>query len=217
MAKKINKEYLLEFLESMIPGDVLSYDPKLFPLLREIIEEQGDAQIRRNACFQMGKLLRRSMDMEYCRFFIARLEQETDKYVLSDMLKGLGELTLPPEMGIDPIIALSRHENWMIRHQAIAALKASNTDASREAARYWVQQTDEKQYRFELVYAHAALSEIGTAQDVKLLEEHANSRFQDVKSSAQYAIDQIRRRENGTENKPFSAIRKFFRKSQKKT
>ena len=64
MAKKINKEYLLDFLESMIPGDVLSYDPKLFPLLREIIEEQGDAQIRRNAYFQMGKLLRRSMDME---------------------------------------------------------------------------------------------------------------------------------------------------------
>ena len=76
MAKKIKKEYLLEYLEAMIPGDVLSYDPKLFPLLREIIEEQADAQIRRNAYFQMGKLLRRSMDVEYCRFFLARLEQE---------------------------------------------------------------------------------------------------------------------------------------------
>ena len=217
MAKKINKEYLLEFLESMIPGDVLSYDPKLFPLLWEIIEEQADAQIRRNAYFQMGKLLRRSMDMEYCRFFLARLEQETDKYVLSDMLKGLGELTLPPEMGIDPIIALTRHENWMIRHQAIAALKASNTDASREAARSWVQQTDEKQYRFELVYAHAVMSDIGTAEDVELLEKHANSRLQDVKSSALYAIDRIQRRENGAENKPVSAIKNFFRKSQKKT
>ena len=101
--------------------------------------------------------------------------------------------------------------------QAIAALKASNTDASREAARYWVQQTDEKQCRFELVYAHAALSSIGTAEDVELLERHANSRLQDVKSSALYAIDQIQRRENKVENKPISAIRKFFRKSQKKT
>ena len=217
MAKKINKDYLLEYLEAMIPGDVLSYAPKLFPLLREIIEEQADAQIRRNAYFQMGKLLRRSMDVEYCRFFLARLEQETDKYVLADMLKGLGELTLPPEMGIDPIIALTRHENWMIRHQAIAALKASNTDASREAARYWAGQADEKEYRFELVYAHAALSEIGTAEDAQLLGKPANSRLQDVKSSARYAIDRIQRRENDAENKPVSAIRKFFRKSQKKT
>ena len=217
MARKINKEYLLEYLEALIPGDVLSYAPKLFPLLREIIEEQADAQIRRNAYFQMGQLLRRSMDVEYCRFFLARLEQETDKYVLADMLKGLGELTLPPEMGIDPIIALTRHENWMIRHQAIAALKASNTDASREAARYWAGQADEKEYRFELVYAHAALSEIGTAEDAQLLGKPANSRLQDVKSSARYAIDRIQRRENDAENKPVSAIRKFFRKSQKKT
>ena len=216
MAKKIKKEYLLEYLEAMIPGDVLSYDPKLFPLLREIIEEQADAQIRRNAYFQLGKLLRRSMNVEHCRFLIARLEQETDKHVLAAMLTGLGELVLPSEIGIDPIISLSRHENRMIRHQAIAALKASNTDASREVVRYWVQQTDEKQCRFELVYAHAALSSIGTAEDVELLERHANSRLQDVKSSALYAIDQIQRRENKVENKPISAIRKFFRKSQKK-
>lgn len=213
----MTKDELYAFLEEMTPsGELLDSldDPSwhahrkaermadggLFPLLREIIEERPrkeDTELRRNACFVLGRLLQKGMNTEYCQFFLDRLEKETDKYILDAMLNGIGQLKLPPEVRIDAVIACSRDKWWLVRHSAIHALRASDTDAAREALRYWVGQTEEKKYKYELIYANAALGEIGTPEDIALLEQHIHSRIRDVKDSAAYAVNSIRQRTAG--------------------
>lgn len=172
-------------------------DRQLLPMLRKVIEERqkpADKEFRRNAYFLLNKLLLREMDTDFCQFLIDCLEWEKDRYVIAALLDGLGWLRFPEGIRIEPIIACSRNEKWLIRHSAIHALRASNTEESREAVRYWVRQPDEKKYKLELIYANAALGYIGVPEDIALLEQHVHSRIRDVKDSAVYAIGNIRQR-----------------------
>lgn len=174
-------------------------DRKLLRLLCEIVEEHSrkqEKELRRNAYFVMEKLLSKAMDTEYCQFLLDRLGMETDRYVLAAMLDDIGWLRLPRDVNIENIISCSKNEKWLIRHSAIHALRASDTEEAREAVRYWVRQADEKKYKYELIYAHAVLNEIGTAADISLLEQHTHSRIRDVRDSAKYAIESIRKRIN---------------------
>lgn len=210
----MNKDQLCKLLEEMTPSSVpvnSADDPswhahrraeklhnaQLLPMLREIIEEREkktDKELRRNAYFVLGQLLRKEPEPAYCQFFVDRLQKETDKYVLDAMLTSIARMHLPSDVNIEAIIACSRNEKWLIRHNAINALQASHTEASREAVRYWVRQEDEKQYKYELIYANASLGYIGEEADIQLLETHTHSRIRDVKQSALFAIDNIRRR-----------------------
>lgn len=170
---------------------------EVFPLLREYIEQrtkQADTKVRENAYSVFVKLLFRTFDPEHCQFLIDRLKAETNKYILHTMLSGISRLQLPEGIDISPIVECSKSEEWMVRHAAIMALGRSNTDASREAVRYWVRQENEKQYKFELIYANAALGYIGEPGDTALLEQHIHSRIPDVKDSAIYAINNIKKR-----------------------
>ncbi len=170
---------------------------QVFPLLREFIEGRtgkAEAKLRENAYFLLGRLLRDGMEPEFCQFLIDSLSRETDKYVLHTMLSGIGRLQLPVDIDVAPIIACSKSNEWLVRHSAIVALGMSNTDASRDAIRYWVKQEDEKHHKFELIYANAALGYIGEPGDIALLEQHIYSRIRDVKDSAVYAINNIKQR-----------------------
>lgn len=210
----MNKDSLYVLLEEMTPGSNqfnapddpawLAHrkaekleDQELLSLLREIIEGHGkkaEKELRRNAYFVMGKLLSKTMEPEYCQFLVDSLTRETDRYVLAAMLDGIGWLLLPPETDISPIIECSKNPNWLIRHSGIYALRASRTESSREALRYWVRQEDEKKNKQELIYAHAALGEIGDMEDIELLEKHIHSRIRDVRDTAHYAMDRIQKR-----------------------
>lgn len=120
-----------------------------FHLLKEYIEsrtEKKDLRIRENVYVVMSKLLDIRMDPEHCRFLIERLKVETNKEVLHTMLSGISRLQLPKEIDVSSIVECSKSDEWMVRHTAIMALGKSDTDASREAVRYWVNQKDEKQY-----------------------------------------------------------------------
>ena len=168
-----------------------------FILLREYIEQhekRKDTKLRENAYTLTAKLLLRNFDLEGCQFLIDRLNLETNKYVLYTMLNGICCLQLPDTIDISPVVLCSKNDEWLIRHTAIMALGKSNTNASREAIRYWVARKDEKQYKFELIYANAALGYIGDPDDIVLLERHMNSRIDDVKDSAIFAIDNIKKR-----------------------
>ena len=172
-------------------------EEELFPLLQEFIvsgSSKAETQIRENAYSILGKLLSRVMEAEYCQFLIDSLDRESDKSVLHTILACLSRLQLSVELDITPIVACSQNEAWQVRHSAIMALGTSDTDAAREAVRYWVFQEDEKQYKLEIIYANAALGYIGNADDIALLEKHAHSRIRDIKDSAIFAIDQIRRK-----------------------
>lgn len=166
-------------------------------LIREYIGLRGkktDTKRRENVYALLAKLLRENMDPVSCQFLIDCLKRETNKNALHTILDGISHLHLPSGTDISAIIACSKSSEWLVRHGAIVALGASNTDASREAVRYWVQQEDEKQNKYELIYAQASLGNIGTEADIPLLERHSNSRIRDVKDSAAYAIENIRHR-----------------------
>lgn len=170
---------------------------EVFWHLREFIEdrkEKSETEIRENAYAVFAQLLLKTFEAEHCQFLIDRLKSETNKYVLHTMLSGIGRLPLSDSIDISAIVACSKSSEWMVRHSAIMALGKSDTDASREAVRYWVRQEDEKQYKFELIYANAALGAIGEAHDLDLLEKHVRSRVPDVKDSAIYAVNNIRKR-----------------------
>lgn len=172
-------------------------EDELFPLLREFIVSRSsktEAEIRENAYSILGRLLSRMMKKEYCQFLVDSLERESDKYVLHSILACISRLQLPDALDISPIITCSKSDLWQVRHNAIMALGASDTDASRDAVRYWVMQEDEKQYKFELIYANATLGHIGDVGDITLLEKHTHSRIRDVKDSAMYAIEKIRKK-----------------------
>ncbi len=55
-----------------------------------------------------------------------------------------------------------------------------------------MKQEDEKKYKYEITYANAAMGKIGDPTDIPLLERHINSRIQDIKISAQMAIEKIK-------------------------
>ncbi len=172
-------------------------EAQMFPLVREYIElrsKKSEIKMRENAYELLGKLLRRTMIPEYCQYLIDCLAKETNKYVLHTILSCLKRLQLPSEMNIANIVRCSRHDAWQVRHNAIMALGSSDTEISREAARYWVKQEDEKLYKFEMIYAQGVLGHIGEASDIELLERHINSRIRDVKDSASFAINHIRKR-----------------------
>ena len=169
-------------------------DPSAFPWLYGIVEanpgkKAGD--VRDNAYFIIGKLLKNSFDREACEFLIQRLEVEDNKYVLSRMLDRITELTLPTEMDITPIVACSKSEKWLVRHSALCALGALATKQSREALAFYLEQDDEKQYRDEMIYANASLGRIGCAEDIPLIEKHLHSRSPAIRDSARFALERI--------------------------
>ncbi len=170
---------------------------EVFFLLREYIErrtKQADIKARENAYSVFAKLLFRTFELEHCQFLVDCLKVETNKYVLHTMLSGISRLQLPEGVDVSSIVECSKNDEWMVRHTAIMALGKSNTDVSRKAVRYWVEQKNVKQLKFEIIYANSALGYIGEPSDTALLEQHIHSCIPDVKDSAIYAINNIKKR-----------------------
>lgn len=177
-------------------------EQEVLPFLREYLQcrdHKSDTQLRENAYGLFAKCLEQNFDSAHCQFLIDRLEAESDKNILHTILSGIGRLELPSDIHIAPIVDCIKSEKWLVRHSAIQALAASDTEASREAVRYWVLQEDEKRYKYELIYGNATLGGIGTPDDIALLERHVHSRIRDVRDSAMYAINNIRQRFGQTE------------------
>lgn len=170
-------------------------DTALLPILEEIITENAKPKgrhIRNEAYFIYGKILKNSFDRNGCVFFINRLTVETDKYILSGMLDRLADIEIPTDLDISPIILHTQSEKWLVRHAAIRALGSCSTQKSRDALSFFLKQEDEKKYKYEITYANAAMGKIGDHTDIPLLERHINSRIQDIKISAQMAIEKIK-------------------------
>ena len=172
-------------------------DPSLLPVLCLLIQDNDNnkqKELRKNIYFLMGSLLRKKMNVEYCQFLIDRLEIETDKYVLSSMLNQISKLQIPNEINMNHVIECSRSDQWLVRHNAINALHASDSELCREAARYWAKQLDEKKYKYEIIFANACLNKIGVMEDIEILDLHTHSRIRDIKDSTLFAIEAIKSR-----------------------
>ncbi len=169
-------------------------DPKLLPLLREVIEENpGKEQqaLRRSAYLVMASLLRQKPDPAYCQFLADRAGAESDQYILDSLLNDIARLRMPPEVRMDEVALKAQSEAWLVRHSAIRALGASASPCCLEAARAWAGQTDEKTYNYEITYACAALGRTGGPEDIPLLKKHLDAKTRDVRDAARFAMDRI--------------------------
>lgn len=172
-------------------------DPALYSVLEELLRQNARPEgkkIRKAAYFVFGKLLKNTPQEEAIQFYLGQLELERDKYILSDMLDRISELTLPPNISVCVIARLAMQKTWQVRHSAIRALGASSAPESRQVLRHYIGQEDIKAYRYEIIYANAALGRIGQAEDIPCLERHVGSRARDVRDSAAFAIGQIQAR-----------------------
>ena len=169
------------------------------PLLyNTIIENQKntkrDKTIRISGYFIISSILKNSSDEFGCEFLIDRLNVETDKYILEHILGYLTLVDIPCSVDIEPIVHLSKSDMWLIRYSAIQALGSSATVKSKEALYFYLNQTDEKKYKFEIIYANVAIGRIGKSEDIPVLEQHLSSKIADVRDSSLYAIESIKER-----------------------
>lgn len=172
-------------------------DVSLYPALRKLILlnlKPKDKKYRDAAYFIMGKLLKNCPENEYISFYLQQMEMETDKYVLSSMLDRVSDITIPINISIEIIVALTMSEKWLIRHSAISALGSSTTSESKQALYYYINQMDEKAYNYEITYANASLGKIGSVEDIPILEQHIKSKIHDIRDSAEFAIHRIQER-----------------------
>ncbi len=176
-------------------------DTTFLPFLQETVlknqkNSKEDKNIRTSVYHIIANIIKNSFDEAACKFLIERLDIETDKYILSDILGLLVWIEIPWNIDIESVIRLSKSDNWLIRHSAVQALGSSKTIKSKEAIKYYLNQADEKKYEYEIIYGNFALGKIGKFEDVPVLEQHLNSRIRDIRESAAYAIKNIKNRDS---------------------
>ena len=92
---------------------------------------------------------------------------------------------------MQPLINTIENSKWQIRQSAIQSLKNSEDKIS-EKALIRILSVSEDQY--DLTYANATLNNMGTERAIPFLEKHLNSRKRDVKGSAKFATESIKKR-----------------------
>ena len=170
-------------------------DETVYPILMKIVEENPKNKSVRAAAYTIiGYSLRNVFNEAACNFLIHRLGGETDKYVIGRILDRLAQLSIPDDIDMSLVIKCSQNDKWIIRHSAINALGSSATQANRDALLFFINQEDEKKYKYEITYANSSLGKIGLKTDIPSLEKHIKSRKRDVRDSALYAIERIKER-----------------------
>ena len=170
-------------------------DASVFAILIKIIEQnhqQKNKDIRRSAYYIIGTGLHTFFRKEACIFLIQKLGEERDTNIISEILDRISCVTIQDDIDISLIVTCSKSKKWQIRHSAIRALGSVATKKNRDALLYYINQDDEKKYKYEIIYSNASLGIIGTSADIPLLEKHANSRIPDICESARFAIDRIK-------------------------
>jgi HEAT repeat protein len=208
------EKYISELIDRMIANEFISStdesisflahreaerltDTAIYPLLKNLLTSHTkarDKRYRNAAYFIMGKVLKNSPENEYLIFYLNQLEKESDKYILSAMLDRISDIEIPQGISIEIIIPFTTSVQWLIRHSAIKALGSSDSSESKTALAYYINQEDEKTYKYEMIYANTAFGRVGTEEDIPLLEQHINSRIRDVRDSAKFAINSIKDR-----------------------
>lgn len=201
LARMLSKEKALSSSESVRwnahrEAEKLN-DASLFPKLIKIIGENqkpNQKNLRECAFFIFGKILKNNFDNEACSFLIQQLKAEKDEDVLTQILRMIGGLKVPSEIDMTNIAECTKSKNIDVRCEAINALGACNCQLSRNTLTDFINLDDEKNYKMEIIYAHASMGKIGGESDIPILEKHLKSRIRDIKGSAEFAIDEIKNR-----------------------
>jgi HEAT repeat protein len=152
--------------------------------------------VRKRAYFILSKLLQKYPDPNPLQFLINQLHEESDKYVVSSLLDFISDLEKSDSMDIEPIIQLSRNNNWQIRHSAIRALNASKSPRAKQVVLEIIANgsNEVKKNQADIIYATSVLSAIGIIEDIAILTELSKVNIRDVRESAIFAIESINHR-----------------------
>jgi len=167
-------------------------DLELLQAAREAVVIEKDKKKRSSLYFVVSKVAVKVDDQDAGAFLIQQLQRESDKYVLMSLLDRISELPKRRSTDITPIIDLTKDKRWQVRHSAIQALKRTDSPIA-EQTLIDILMTSSDAY--DIVYANATLNRIGTTRAIPAIEQHRNSRKRDVKMSASFAIEEIRKRE----------------------
>ncbi len=161
------------------------------PQLISFIDVEKEKKKRGNAYFLLGHIAKNTNSQIAVSYLIQRVDKETDKYVISFLLDRIANIEKPIGTDLEPLIKMTKSDKWLIRHSAIQSLKNS-FDSIAETTLIEILNKSEDPY--DLIYSNATLNRIGTPRAIPYLEKHLKSRKRDVKLSAQFAIEEIKKR-----------------------
>lgn len=168
--------------------------PEYIPILVNLIQknpEKKHQKMRDNAYFILGKLLAKYEDNKSLSFFINQLGYENNKYILSQMLDRLKDITIPDCVDIIPIIVKTKSDQWLVFTSAISVLKNSRDIRGKDRILEILNQPYDKKYKYAFTSSLYALGTLGNKEDIPLLEKYKASRIKDIKDCSQYAISKI--------------------------
>ncbi len=89
-------------------------NPDLVPQLIEYIEKEKKKEYRSHAYFALGHLTKNTDNKNGVQFLINRIDKEKDQYIIGALLDRISDLNKPKRTNIDPIIASTKNEKWLI-------------------------------------------------------------------------------------------------------
>jgi len=161
------------------------------PQLIALIDKEKDKKKRDSSYFILGHIAKNTGDLKALDYLIYRIKQETDKYIIAALLDRIAAIQKPIGTNLQPLIQATKSDKWLIRYSAIQSLKNA-ADSIAETALIEILTNSDDPY--DLTYTNATLNRIGTLRAIPFLEKHLKSRKRDVKDSAKYAIEEIKKR-----------------------
>ena len=161
------------------------------PQLITFIDNEKDKKKRDRSYFLLGHIAKNTSDSKALDYLIFRIQKETDKYIIASLLDRIAVIKKPIGTDLQPLIQATKSDKLLIRHSAIQSLKNALDSVAETALIEILNNSDDP---YDLVYANATINTIGTLRAIPFLEKHLKSRKRDVKDSAKYAIEEIKKR-----------------------
>ena len=179
---------------------LFEFEQENIPLIRQIIESYPgklpeNRDLRRRGYIALSRHLRRFPDPEHMKWHIAQVTEETDKWILASIMDELWYWPgLPEGTNIQPLIACTKSDKWLIFQSALDALSLCDCDEARQAVRTFL--TREPIRKNEPTYSSVmlALQKIGTPDDLPVLEELHTRATKNIRVCIDLAIDAIKQR-----------------------
>jgi HEAT repeat protein len=160
-------------------------DLALIPELDAFLKSNPQPSKRSAAYLIIGSIGKNCGEPECARLLIGYARLEKDKYALSRLLNGIGEIPKPEPTDLEPLFALLQDQRWLVRHAAITSLMNVSSPEPEERLLELLGSTANA---MDIVYCHRTLSRIGTSKSLAAIRLNLGSRKRDVKQSAAAAI-----------------------------
>ena len=163
-------------------------DIDFIPELIEYLNTEENKKNRDRAYFILGHLTKNTNDVKGLEALIKGISKEKDKYIVGSILDRISAIEKPEGINIEPIIAATKSDKWLIRHSAIPALKKTSNPKAEDALIEVLKSSTDP---LDLSYTNATLSEIGTTSSIPHLKGLLTHKKNDVASSSLHAIIKI--------------------------